>query len=86
MTTVGQELNRKVLIRLHLNAAASVTAALWLGRRRVARHRWQVSAGKDLVRLVVPLRVGAGTYQVRVTLRPVNGPTESFSRRVHLGR
>ncbi|MBV8948583.1 MAG: PD40 domain-containing protein [Solirubrobacterales bacterium] len=85
-TAVGHGLNRTVLIRLRVNAAASVTASLTLGHRQLARHRWQVASGTDLVRLPVPRRVRNGAYQVHVTVQLANGPSESFSRRVHLGR
>ncbi|MBV9808610.1 MAG: hypothetical protein JO286_15600, partial [Solirubrobacterales bacterium] len=85
-TAVGHGVSRTVLIRLRVNAAASVTAILTLGHRQLARHRWQVASGTDLVRLPVPLRVRNGAYQVHVAVQLANGSSESFSRRVHLGR
>ena len=86
MTTIGHGPSRTVLIRLHLNAAATVTAVLAQGDRRWAKHHWQIAAGADVVRLPVPPRVRPGIYQVHVTVQPANGPPQRFSRRVHLGR
>jgi hypothetical protein len=84
MATTGHGFSRTVVIRFQVNAPATVTAALF-GHRRLARHRWYVASGSDVVRLRVPLRVATGTYQIRVTVLPATGPPYGFSRRVHLG-
>lgn len=85
MTATGHGLSRSVLIRFRVNEVATVTAVLF-GHRRLATHRWRVTAGGDVVRLRVPHGVGPGGYQVRVTMLPASGSPASFSRRVHLGR
>ena len=86
MTAIGHGFSRTVLIRLRVNAAASVAAVLARGNRQLARHRWAVAAGTDLVRLAVPVHARPGPCQVRVTVQPANGPRKNFSRRVRLGR
>lgn len=81
----GRGRSRAILIRLKINAAAVVTAELDKRRRRVASHRWRVNAGTLRLRLQIPLRAGAGLYQVRLMVRPEGGPPLKFSRRVGLG-
>jgi hypothetical protein len=85
VSAIGHGRNRTLLIRLRLNDAASVTAGLQSGRRQLARHRWHVAAGSDVVRLRVPLRARPGNYQIRLVVLPSSGLSETFSRRIHLG-
>jgi Divergent InlB B-repeat domain len=82
----GHGRHRRVLMRLQLNASATVTATLRRGRHRVARGHWRVRRGTPLVRLRVPAGVRAGRYRLAVSLRDAAGRTTDADRRVWLPR
>jgi hypothetical protein len=82
----GHGRHRRVLMRLQLNAPATVTATLRRGRHRVAGGRWRVRRGTPLVRLRIPAGVQAGRYRLAVSLRDAAGRTTDAGRRVWLPR
>jgi hypothetical protein len=81
----GKGRRRAILIRLQVNAAATVRARLLRGRRQVASRRWRLRAGQHLLRLRVPRRARPGVYRVRLTVSG-NGQTKRIARSVRLGR
>jgi hypothetical protein len=82
----GHGRRRTVLIRLRLNASASVRARLTTRRRIVASRRWRLDAGSHLLHLRVRAKAASASYRLRVVVRPTSGHTRSFARRVRLPR
>ncbi|MEA2255329.1 MAG: trimeric autotransporter adhesin [Solirubrobacteraceae bacterium] len=82
----GRGRHRTVLIRIEVNARATVRATLDRGRRRVAARRWSVAAGQPLLRLRVPRRARPGAYRLTVSIRDAAGHGTRTTSRVRLGR
>jgi hypothetical protein len=86
MAVRGHGRHRNILMRVQVNAPATVKATLSSARRRVTSQRWRVPAGSRLLRLHVPGRARPGVYQLRMSLRPRAGGATQFTRRVRLPR
>jgi Divergent InlB B-repeat domain len=86
VAVTGHGRHRRVLMRLQLNAPATVRAALRRGRHRAAGGRWRMRGGTPLVRLRVPARARPGHYRLAVSIRDAAGHATRVSRRVWLPR
>jgi hypothetical protein len=84
MDVNGHGRHRRILMRVQVNAPATVRAHLSRGRRRVASWHWRVHAGRPLLRARVPARVRAGVYKLRLSFRPRAGNATRVTRRVRL--
>jgi hypothetical protein len=82
----GHGRHRRILVRLRLNARATVRATLSRRHRRVASRRLRVAAGTPLLRLRVPARARRGSYVLALSLRSDDGQTSRVERRVRLPR
>jgi hypothetical protein len=82
----GHGRHRRILMRVQVNAPASVRATLTRRHRRVTSRRWRVPAGTPLLRMRVPARARPGVYGLRLTLRHGSGGAIRFTRRVRLPR
>jgi hypothetical protein len=82
----GHGRHRRILIRVQVNAPATVRATLSRGHRRVASRRWRVRAGNPLLRLRVPARARRGVYRLGLSMRDRAGHTIQVKRRVRLPR
>jgi hypothetical protein len=82
----GHGRHRRILMRVQVNAPATVRARLSRGHRRVASWRWRVHTGRPLLRARVPARVHAGVYKLRLSFTPRAGHTTHITRRVRLPR
>jgi hypothetical protein len=82
----GHGRHRRILMRVQVNAPATVRATLSRGRRRVTSRHWRVTAGTPLLRLRVPARTRPGVYRLRLSLRHGPGSATQFTRRVRLPR
>ena len=86
VAVTGHGRHRRVLMRLQLNAPATVRAALRRGRHRAAGGRWRMRGGTPLVRLRVSARARPGHYRLAVSIRDAAGHATRVSRRVWLPR
>jgi hypothetical protein len=86
MAVRGHGRHRRILMRVQVNAPATVRATLSRGHRRVTSRRWRVPVGSPLLRLHVPDRARPGVYQLRLSLRHGAGGATQFTRRVRLPR
>jgi hypothetical protein len=82
----GSGRRRVILIRIGVNARATVRARLLRGRRQVASRRWRVRAGQRVLRMRVPARARRGVYRLRLTIRDSTGQTRRVTRSVRLRR
>jgi hypothetical protein len=82
----GHGRHRRILIRVQVNAPATVRATLSRGGRRVASRRWRVRAGNPLLRMRVPARARRGVYRLALSIRDGAGHTIQVKRRVRLPR
>lgn len=80
----GHGRHRRILMRVQVNAPATVRATLSRGGRRVTYRRWRVPAGTRLLRLHVPASARPGVYRVRLSLSHGAGGAIRFTERVHL--
>jgi hypothetical protein len=86
IVVTGHGRHRRVLMRLRVNAPATVRAVLRRGRHRVAGRRWRVRGGTPLLRLRVPARARSGRYQLALSVRDDAGHATRVKRRVRLPR
>jgi len=86
MDVSGHGRHRRILMRVQVNAPATIRARLSRGHRRVASWRWRVHAGRPLLRARVPARARAGVYRLRISFRPHTGHATYVARRVRLPR
>jgi hypothetical protein len=84
IAVTGHGRHRKVLMRVQINAPATIRAVLGRGRHRVAGQRWRVSGGTPLLRLRVPARARPGGYRLVLSLRDAAGHATHVKRRVSL--
>lgn len=84
MAVNGHGRNRRIFMRVALNAPATVRGTLSRGRRRVASWRWRVAAGRPLLRAPVPARVAKGVYKLRLSFRSRASETKRITRRIRL--
>ena len=83
----GHGRKRRILIRVQVNAAATVRATLTTRRgHRMTSKRWRVTAGSPLLRLKVPVRTRRGTYRLAVSLSDGRGHVVRVTPRVRIPR
>jgi Divergent InlB B-repeat domain len=69
----------RIVVPVHLNLAATVTARVTTRRgRRVASHRWKLRAGDR--KLTMRVRARRGRYRLALTIRSSDGQVKSFKR------
>jgi Divergent InlB B-repeat domain len=81
----GHGRKRAILVRLQVNATATVRAVLRSGRRQLAARRWRLRAGTHLLRFRVPVRARPGVYRLRLIVQGY-GQTKQLTQRVRLRR
>jgi hypothetical protein len=86
VAVTGHGRHRRVLMRVQVNAPATVRAVLRRGRDRVAGGRWRVRVGTPLLRLRVPQRARSGRYWLALSVRDAAGHAAHVTRRVWLPR
>jgi hypothetical protein len=86
IAVTGHGRHRSVLMRVRVNAPATVAAVLRRGRHRVAGGLWRVRAGTPLLRLRVPARARSGRSRLALSVRDAAGHTTHVKRRVWLPR
>jgi hypothetical protein len=86
IAVTGHGRHRSVLMRVRVNAAATVAAVLRRGRHRVAGGLWRVRVGTPLLRLRVPARARSGRSRLAVSVRDAAGHTTHVKRWVWLPR
>lgn len=86
MTVRGHGRHRKIMVRIQVNAPATVRGTLSRGGRRIASRRWRVAAGTPLLRMRVPARARPGIYRLRLSLHDDAGHVTRVKRRVRLPR
>jgi Divergent InlB B-repeat domain len=86
IAVVGRGRRRAILIRVQVNAPASIRATLSRGRHRVASRHWRVRSGSPLLRFRVPARARGGSYRLSLSIRDAAGHGTQIKRRVRLGR
>ncbi len=59
---------RRVVVKLRVNRATSALLALTRQRSVVARRRYPVKPGTNILRLAIPKRLTAGPYRLKITL------------------
>jgi hypothetical protein len=83
----GRGRTRRILIRVQVNARATVRATLTSRRgHRVTSKRWRLAAGSPLLRLKVPARTRRGTYRLALSMSDGRGHVVRVARRVRIPR